>query len=146
MILRIPGRLPGLNELLAGKASQKNGWNAYNALKQRWYGQIRMLAQAARIEAIGPGYFTLVFSEPDRRRDPDNLAGGGIKLIFDSLVGAGVMKGDSWAHVLGFVSYWVHTPGEAGCLVHHGDALLTKDDALSLLEKENEHAYQQDRK
>jgi len=126
-----------LNDLLAGSRNHKGSWNAYNEQKRRWYGQIRLLCQAKRVETVGPGYFTFVFVEPDRRRDPDNVAAGGIKLLFDSLVGADVMKGDSWAHVLGFVSYWVHTPGKAGCLVHHGDALLTKDDALSLLEKEN---------
>jgi len=145
VILWVPGRLPGLNELLAGKASQNGSWNRYNQLKQQWYGQIRMLCQAKRVAEIGPGYFSFLFCEPDRRRDPDNVVAGGVKLLFDSLVGAGVMAGDSWNHVLGFVGYWRHTPGKAGCLVRHGEALLTKEAALAFLEKENEHAKQENR-
>lgn len=136
MNLLVNGRLPGLNELLAGKSSQNGSWNRYNQLKAQWYGQIKLLCQAKLVESVGPGYFTFLFSEPERRRDPDNVVAGGVKLLFDSLVGAGVMAGDSWVHVLGFVGYWQHTPGKASCLVHHGDAILTKDAILALLDKE----------
>lgn len=114
----IPGRLPGLNELLSSKSSQQGNWNAYNDTKRRWYGLIKLLAQANRLEPVGPGYWTFLFCEENRRRDPDNVVSGGVKLLFDSLVGAGVMKGDSWAHVLGYVGYWGQFSGRVGCLVH----------------------------
>lgn len=137
MNLFVRGRLPGLNELLAGSRNAKGGWNAYNEQKQRWYGQIRLLCQAKRVETVGPGHFTFLFIEPDRRRDPDNVVAGGVKLLFDSLVGAGVMKGDSWAHVLGFCGFWAQDSGRVGCLVHHDPSqLVDRASMMVLLEKE----------
>ena len=134
MDLWLVGRFPGLNELLGAKSSQKGSWNAYNDLKRRHYGQIKLLCQAQRIDPVGPGYFSLLFCEPDRRRDPDNLAAGGIKLIFDSLVGAGVMKGDSWTHVLGFVSYW-KVSSRVGCMLHwDAERLWSRESMEALLD------------
>jgi hypothetical protein len=136
MNLYIAGRLPGLNELLAGKSTQCGNWNRYNELKCQWYGQIKLLTQARKIGLQEPGYATVLFREPNTRRDPDNVVGGGTKLLFDSLVGAGVLPGDGWQTVLGYVGYWVLSPKQAGCLIHWGDELLTKTAMLALMEKE----------
>jgi len=146
VILWLPGRFPGLNDLLGAKSSQKGNWNAYADLKRRHYGQIKLLCQAKRVEPVGPGYFTFLFIESDRRRDPDNIAAGGIKLIFDSLVGADVMKGDSWAHVLGFVAYW-QVGARPGCLVNFTpDGLVEKGAMLLKLEREiGKDAHKEDR-
>lgn len=133
MILWVPGRLPGLNELLAGKASQNGSWNRYNQLKQQWYGQIKLLCHANRVESVGPGYFSFLFAEPDRRRDPDNIVSGGVKLLFDSMVGAGVLKGDSWSHVLGYVGYWGQFSGRVGCLVHWDAERLWSRESMEAL-------------
>lgn len=130
--LWIGGRLPGLNELLAGKSTQKQGWNAYNDVKQRWFGQIKLRCLEQHVQPVGPAYFSFLFVEPDRRRDPDNVSGGGIKLIFDSLVGAEVMKGDSWAHVLGFVSYW-QVGAAPGCLVHADEHKIWSKESMEAL-------------
>lgn len=137
-----------MNELLAGSRNAKGSWNHYNALKQRYYGQIRTLCQAKGVPELGPGHWTFLFIEPDRRRDPDNICSGGIKLLFDSFVGAGVMKGDSWAHVLGFRGFWGLSSGRAGCLVHFDEArTLEREGIWALFEKEvGGNADKKDRK
>lgn len=137
MKLWIPGRLPSLNKLLDAKSTQKGNWNSYNDLKCQWFGQIRLLIVAKRVQPVGPGYFTFLFCEPDMRRDPDNVAAGGVKLLFDSFVGAEVMAGDGWKHVLGFTAHWTHTPGKAGCYVEFSeDRLLSKAEMLANIQKE----------
>lgn len=137
VILWVPGRLPGLNDLLGAKSTQRGAWNAYNSLKQQWSGQIKTLCALKRIDSVGPGCFTFMFVEPTRRRDPDNLVSGGVKLIFDALVSAEVLSGDGWDQVLGFCGYWIHEKDRAGCLVHHDPwHTPSKDQMLVELEKE----------
>lgn len=128
--------MPGLNDLLAAKSSIQGKWNAYNQVKNQWYGQIKLLALARGIEPQGPGMATMLFIEPHRQRDPDNVVGAGAKLLLDSFVGAGVLPGDGWSVNLGFVGYWICRTDGAGCLFHWGDELLDKAAMLQLLEKE----------
>lgn len=40
--------------------------------------------------------------EKNRKRDLDNIAAGGRKLILDSLVDIGVLKNDGWKNVEGW--------------------------------------------
>lgn len=129
--------MPGLNDLLSAKSTQRGQWNSYNEQKQKWASSIRVLVAARRILPIGPAYFSFLFIEPTKRRDPDNIVAGGVKLILDSLVGAEVLEGDGWGSVLGLASYWIHEPDRAGCLVH-ADPWHTprKDSMIELLEKE----------
>lgn len=136
--LWIGARLPGLNDLLQAKGTVSGQWNAYNAAKARWSGDIRLLAMQKGLTMQEPGMATFLFEEPHRQRDPDNLVGGGVKLILDSLVGAEVLPGDGWSTVLGFVGYWRKSE-LPGCLVHWGDELQTKEAMEALLEKELEN-------
>lgn len=134
--------MPGLNDLLAGSRNAKGSWNAYNAVKQKWSASIQLLVRARGVRATGPAFFTFLFVEPDKRRDPDNLTAAGIKLIFDSLVGSEVLEGDGWQHVLGFTSYW-QVGSKPGCLVTWDDRqVFSKPAVQGLLEKvlgENAH-------
>ncbi len=135
LTLWIAGRLPGLNEMLAGNRASGR-WNSYNEVKCMWYGQIKLLALARGLTMQVPGQATLLFCEPNRKRDPDNVVAGGAKILLDSLVGCEVLPGDDWTAVLGLHGFWHHTPGRAGCLFHWGDELLSKPEMLRLLEKE----------
>ncbi len=137
--------MPGLNELLAGSRNAKGSWNAYNQLKAKWMGQIRLQARSEK--PVGPAFFTFLFVEPDRRRDPDNLTSAGIKLIFDSLVEAEVLAGDGWAHVLGFTSYW-QTGDSPGCLVKWDDRQVFSKPAMqgALENRLEENAKQKSRR
>jgi hypothetical protein len=82
----------------------------------------------------------MLYVEPNRKRDPDNIVAGGTKLLLDSLVGAGVLRGDGWSDNLGFIGYWAYRASREGCLVHWGEEILTKQAMEALLEKELENS------
>lgn len=95
----IPGPLPGLNEMLdargLGKRTGRKRPNRYNDLKRKWEGLICMEIARSRIKPITvPVELEFYWTEPNRRRDPDNIAAGK-KLILDSLVIAGVLLNDT---------------------------------------------------
>jgi hypothetical protein len=47
-------------------------------------------------------WFAFQWREKNRRRDPDNIAGGGRKLVFDGLILAKILAGDGWRVVIGW--------------------------------------------
>lgn len=139
MILWVPGRLPGLNELLSAKSSRQGNWSSYNAIKAKYYGHMKALVAKNGVRPVGPGHWTFLFIESDRRRDPDNIAAGGVKILFDALVGADVIAGDGWAHVLGYVSHW-QVGNKPGCLVQWDERQVWSKPAMAVaLEKELEN-------
>lgn len=147
-VLWVPGRLPGLNELLNGKSQARNGWNAYNQTKQRWTASVILLSRVRGLSAVGPGYWSYLCAEPNQKRDPLNIVAGAVKILEDALVKGGLLENDGWADVLGFVGYWVHRREQAGCLLRwHPSELATKQAMLALLDKEmaNESANQASR-
>ncbi|HJY84455.1 MAG TPA: hypothetical protein VKK81_25665 [Candidatus Binatia bacterium] len=111
----IPGPLPGLNELIAAAKHRASTvgrkgrrWNAYAALKVQW-GEtvVTAIRQAHIAPARTPVFLSFTWREATRRRDLDNVAAGGRKIINDSLVTAGVLGNDSWAHVVGWTDHFV---------------------------------------
>jgi len=93
--LWIPARLPGLNELIAAAKSGHGKGNAYARLKDNWTTTIAVLSSRARLQPMtGAVRLSFLWVEKDKRRDPDNVAGGGRKLILDGLVKAGVLTDD----------------------------------------------------
>jgi len=106
----IEGPLPGFNSLIAasksfGRRQGRRGrrYNRYAEQKKRWEERISLIVRAG---GFGPlperAWFDFVWYEPNRLRDPDNIAAAGRKLIFDAFVRAGIMAGDGWAHVAGW--------------------------------------------
>lgn len=91
--LWIPGPLPNINDI-AGK----NRWT-YGKSKKEWTQRIAWLAKAAKLPQFERAHFDFEWREPTKRRNPDNIAGGGKKLIFDGLVTAKVIKNDGWGQV-----------------------------------------------
>ena len=100
MKLTIPGRLPGLNELL--KAPKGNRFRA-NQIKREAETKIAwcILQQLRGVQIAGKVTLRYTWYEPNRRRDLDNIASGH-KYIQDALVRAGVLEGDGWRHIAGF--------------------------------------------
>lgn len=143
-LLRIGSRLPGLNEIISSSATATRGWSGYNTLKQRFTAQVILFARVRGLTAIGPGFFTYLFVEPDRRRDPSNVVGGGVKLIEDALQAAELLPNDGWQHVLGYVGYW--TVGARPCCLVSWSAngIETKEAMMALLEKEKGHGTAND--
>ncbi len=101
--LWVPGPLPGLNELIAAAKGSGGRGMGYAKLKRQWTDTVFALARYARIHKPGPFERRVIVDfewvERDKRRDPDNVAAGGRKLVLDGLVKAGVLNGDGWAHV-----------------------------------------------
>ena len=57
-------------------------------------------------KATRPVILHYTFYERDRRRDKDNVAGYAMKLIQDSLVKAGTLRGDGWGYIENFTFAW----------------------------------------
>ncbi len=108
--LWVPGPLPGLNELIEAAKGAAGRGARYAKLKRQWTETVWALALSARIHRPGPFdrpvVLTFDWIEKDRRRDPDNVAAGGRKLILDGLVTAGVLKGDGWRWIRSWHDRW----------------------------------------
>jgi hypothetical protein len=102
--LTIPARMPGLNELIESAAIHRL---RYRSMKQKWGRTVSLLARAQGFSPITePSHFEYEFGEPTRRRDPSNVAAGGIKILEDALQEAGLLPNDNWEWVLSFVATW----------------------------------------
>ena len=96
MIIKYPGRLPGLNEIIAAAKRGKGKYQPYAIMKDRYTSEIGWLAK--KLPAYNRVDITITWYEPDRRRDPDNITAGQ-KFILDGLVAGGVIKDDSQRYV-----------------------------------------------
>lgn len=139
MILTLNTRLPGLNEILEARATVKKigkqtVWNAYMDMKRDWGREIAARASLLHFRVPGPGYFTYILGEIDRRRDPGNVSAGAQKIIEDGLQEAGLLAGDGWQDVLGFVHHWTVVGGSGSVtLIWRSDRVLSKEEALKEL-------------
>jgi hypothetical protein len=92
-----------MNDLISAAKGAGGRGRHYARLKRDWTNAVQCCAQAAKLPAFLERV-TLAFTwwERDRRRDPDNVAAGGRKMILDGLVAAGVLLGDGWRVVAGW--------------------------------------------
>lgn len=126
----IPGRMPNLNDIIAASASHDRGpggrgrkrWSQYNELKQAWSREILLYSRGRGLKAITTTCFTFMFVEKDKRRDPDNIIAGGMKLIFDGMKDARLIPNDGWNEVKEIRVYWMVDASNPGVLT-----ILTKD-------------------
>lgn len=117
--LFIGGPLPGMNELIESAKAGGRGMG-YAKLKKVWTENVWALAKVAQLKPIvGRAKLHFHWIERDKRRDPDNIAAGGRKLILDGLVMAGVLEGDGWRFVDTWSDSFTTAPGQygPGCLV-----------------------------
>lgn len=91
----IPGRLPGLNEMIDAARSSK-----YTSAQQkrRHTEDIAWYIKAAKIPHFQKINVIITWYEPNKDRDKDNIHAG-VKFIMDALVMAGVIKNDGWRYV-----------------------------------------------
>ena len=92
--LIIPGELATMNEIIA---KSKSHYAVYSKLKKRHTENV--IAEAAGLEPVEKAHFVFSWHCRNKRKDPDNIAAGGTKMILDGLVEAGVMKNDGWGDV-----------------------------------------------
>lgn len=100
--LWVPGPLPALNNLLAAAKGFRGRGIGYARLKRQWTDTVWALAKQARLPRYKRARFHFQWVELNRRRDPDNIAAAGRKLVFDGLVKAGVLEGDGWSYIHGW--------------------------------------------
>ena len=89
----IPGRLPGLNEIIA---AAKSHFGAYAKMKHEHTTAIAWLAK--KLPTYKRVALVITWYEPDQRRDPDNTMAGQ-KFILDGLVRAGTITNDSRRYI-----------------------------------------------
>lgn len=112
--LEIPFGLPGLNKVNA--ANRSNPY-AGAQLKRRTDAGIVQAIRAARLVPVKyPCIVHMVFEEPNRRRDADNVESAK-KFILDALVSSGTLQGDSPRYVIGSPSFTRYVQGGARVLV-----------------------------
>lgn len=117
----IPGRLPSLNDLIEAAKGHGGRGYGYSKLKRQWTDSIALLAKAARLAPMARGRFRFEWHEAAHSkhchsRDPDNVAGGGRKLILDGLKTASVIPDDTAKQVAGWTDDFV-TGGPVGVRV-----------------------------
>ena len=120
----IPGPLPGLNELLDWAKRQSvtvsrkgRRWNVYADHKQYWEEMMVVCMRNAKMQPVQhPVTIHYVWYEPNRRRDPSNVAAGK-KLIEDALIRAGILKGDGWRDIVEISDHFLIDKKKPGVLV-----------------------------
>ncbi len=100
MKFKIPGRLPGLNDIIEAAKKGKGKYQPYALMKEEHTTQIAWLAKKLpRYEKVA---LIITWYEPNARRDPDNIMAGQ-KFILDGLVAAGAIPNDSQKYIQGIV-------------------------------------------
>lgn len=111
--IRIPSRLPSTNEMLrAERAITKRGLApgaargvVWNTTKKKFYRVIGLHALAQRFPRVSePVHVEIEFA--DDGRDPDNVIGGGMKVLLDALVRGGFLPDDGPEWILSLRCSW----------------------------------------
>jgi len=102
--LILAGELPALNEIIA---ASKTHWSRYSRVKR---GNTQIVALECRAQRLKPvdAPVKIVFRHyrPNRRKDPDNVAGGAQKAILDGLVKAKILPDDTMRYISSLHHYF----------------------------------------
>lgn len=88
--ITIPGEMPGMNEIIA---AAKSHYGQYSKMKKANMELVTWVKKVPKKERV---FLDITWYCKNKRRDPDNIAGGGVKFIWDGLVEAGVIENDGW--------------------------------------------------
>lgn len=100
MVFEIPGRLPGLNEIIDAAKQGKGKYQPYALMKEKYTEMIAWIAK--KLPSYEKVALVITWYEPNSRRDPDNIMAGQ-KFILDALVHAGVIPNDSQRYIQGIL-------------------------------------------
>ncbi len=92
----IPGELPDLNQIIA---ESKNHWGSYSSLKKANTQLVAFCTKQATKRKYKKIDLDITWYCKNKRKDKDNIMAGGLKMILDGLVVAGVIQNDGWAHI-----------------------------------------------
>lgn len=93
--------MPGFNDFIAAAASRGRSYYGYNVLKNKWGKILTLAIESADIIPIDKIFLHMIWWEPTKKRDPDNIASF-IKVILDALQKTEVIENDGWRHVKGW--------------------------------------------
>lgn len=93
----IPGRLPGLNELVEARHYQEKG--RIKAAAKRQVQSAVFTARPVVKKYTKPVGVSIRCYEPNAKRDPDNVVGGASKVILDALQEIKVLQNDNQKHI-----------------------------------------------
>lgn len=96
MKLKIPGTLPSQNEII--EAAKKSPY-AYSGMKSENTSFVRYQAISQKINPVKRANFIITYICPNKKKDKDNISGGGDKFIFDGLQAAGILTNDGWSQI-----------------------------------------------
>jgi hypothetical protein len=103
---------PGRTPCGQGRPNEANSHHSINDMvaKHRFiYGKLKKDTESSieyeirrqKLKPMAYAYLKFIWFEKDKRRNPDNVSGGGPKFVLDSLVRCGILKNDGWSEVLG---------------------------------------------
>jgi len=95
--IEIPGRLPGLNEMIDAAKQGRGKYQPYNTMKNEYTNMVAWLAKKFTA-CKGQVDIAITWHEPNQRRDLDNIMAGQ-KFILDGLVRAGTLPNDSQKYI-----------------------------------------------
>jgi Holliday junction resolvase RusA-like endonuclease len=96
MKFEIPGRLPGINEIIDAAKRGYRGYQPYADMKKNYGQMIQWLAK--KMPQYEKVIITITWYEPNAKRDIDNIMGGQ-KFILDALVKEKVIPNDTQRYV-----------------------------------------------
>ncbi len=94
--LTIPGELPDMNKIIA---ASKSHYGKYSSIKKSETEAITWLAK--KLPKMGRVQISFTWYCKNKKKDPDNIAAGGCKVVLDGLVEAGVLENDGWTQIAG---------------------------------------------
>ena len=92
----IPRELPDLNQIIS---ASKDHWGSYSSLKKANTQIVAYCTKQATKRKYKKIDLDITWYCKDKRKDKDNIMAGGLKMILDGLVVAGVIQNDGWAHI-----------------------------------------------
>lgn len=99
--IKIPVKVPTLNEFLSASHIQRGSWNAGNKIKQDC--QRELYYYLCKLPVFTkPIILHFTWVEKNKRRDLDNISAVGKKFILDTLQQCGKIKNDNLNYVVGF--------------------------------------------
>lgn len=111
----IPCLLPSVNDIInANRRSRYDGAGQ----KREAQNDVIMAIRASKAKPVEhyPVIVNITWKEPNRKRDPDNIAGGK-KFIMDALQAEGIIRNDGWKEIAGYNDYFRVDPDDIGVFV-----------------------------
>lgn len=115
--LNINITLPSLNEIIKSAGYDARSRKSFATLKRNYTRVVSIFIDQCRLKPIRKGFFKFEWVEKNRKRDKDNVAAGGRKIIFDALVKNGILLGDGWDFVDGWVDTFTTNKSGSGVVV-----------------------------